>query len=61
MKQWTAICTLPGSPTFEHDSVAIIHLVEEDGELKILGFKDFSDPEKRGHFLKVLSEGGQIA
>ena len=52
--------TPPDGPTFEYDSVAIIPLVEEDGELKVLGFHDFADPEKRGYLLKRVSEG-QIA
>lgn len=31
----------------EYDSLSIFTLVEEDDELKVSEFKDFSDPEKR--------------
>jgi hypothetical protein len=31
----------------DSDSLVIITLVEEGGELKVSDFKDFSDPEKR--------------
>ena len=48
--------------TIEYDSIAIITLVEEDGEIKILEFKDIAiDPEKRTMFYKVLGGEGQIA
>lgn len=59
--QWTAVCTPHSGATFEYDSVAILTLVEEDEELKVLEFKDFTDPEKRSNFYKNLSPGGQIA
>ena len=52
--------TPPDGPVFEYDGVAIIPLVEEDGELKVLGFYDFADPEKRSYLLKKVGEG-QIA
>jgi hypothetical protein len=61
MTQWTALCTPPDGPKFEYDSVAIMTLAEEDGELKVLGFDDFADLEKRSHFYKMLSGEGQIA
>ena len=61
MIQYTAFCTPPDGATFEYDSVAIITVVEEDGELKILEFKDFTDPEKRSNFYKTLSQEKQIA
>ena len=60
MIRFTAHYIPPGGGTFEYDSVAIITLVEEDGELKILEFKDFTDPEKCGNLLKALSSEGQI-
>ena len=34
----------------DYDAVFIHTLGEEDGELKILGYKDFADPEKREKF-----------
>lgn len=61
MTQWTAVCTPIDGTTFEYDSVAIITFVEEDGEPKILEFKDFPDPEQRINFYKILSKEGQIA
>lgn len=33
----------------DYESLIIFTLVEEDGELKIDNFKDFSDPEKRSN------------
>ena len=53
--------TLRDGPVFEYDSVSIIDLVEEDGELKVLGFLDFADPDKRSYFHKTLSDKSQIA
>lgn len=35
---------------FDCDSAAIFSFVDEDGELKVVEAKDFSDPEKRGAF-----------
>jgi len=35
---------------FNYDAVLIFTFVEEDGKLKILDLKDFSDPEKRQAF-----------
>ena len=62
MTQWTSLCTPPNGPMFEYDSISIIHLVEEDGELKILEFHHFADQEKRSHFFyKTLAGGGQTA
>lgn len=55
--QWTASCTPHGRAAFEYDSVTILTLVEESGKLKIVDFKDFTDPEKRSNFYKTLSEG----
>ena len=59
--QFTALGTPIGGPTLEYDTVSIFTLVEEDGELKVLGYKEFSDPEKRGNFHKALFKEGQIA
>ena len=55
-KQWFALCTAPDGTTFEYESLAILTLTEEDGELKLLGYKEFTDPEKRRNFHKILSE-----
>ena len=40
--------TTADATPLEYESVVIHTLVEEDGELKILETKDFSDPHKRG-------------
>ena len=32
---------------FEYDFLAILTIVEEDGQLKIVDYKDFSDQEKQ--------------
>ena len=42
--------TTIGGVTLDCDSVFIISFVEEDGELKLLEIKDFSDNEKRKAF-----------
>ena len=34
----------------DYDTLSVITLLEEDGELKISHAKDFSDPEKRNKF-----------
>lgn len=36
--------------TFAYDTITILTIVEEDGELKVFRCKDFSDPEKRTAF-----------
>ena len=45
-----------------YDTVYIITLVEEDGELKILNMKDFPNPQQRNVFMagatKIAAEGG---
>jgi len=33
----------------DYDSLSVLTLIEENGELKIADIKDFSDPEKRGN------------
>ena len=48
--QGTAVFTLVDGTICEYDTVCIVSLVEEDGEVKILECKDFSDPYKRGAF-----------
>ena len=37
--------------TLSYDTLIIISLVEEDGELKVLCIKDFPDPQKRSAFM----------
>jgi hypothetical protein len=48
--QSTTIVTTAEGATFEYDTLCIHSFVEEDGELKLLRSKDFSDPEKRNAF-----------
>ena len=43
------MCHTVDGDTLDYDSLSIFTLVEEGGELKVDGFKDFSDPEKRGN------------
>lgn len=49
----------------DYDTVIIVTFVEEDGVLKVLECKDFSDPQKRGaihaEFAKVSAKGGPVA
>ena len=42
--------------TFNYDTVLIITLVKEDGELKVLHCKDFSDPQKRDAYLAGVAK-----
>ena len=35
------------STILEYDLLAILTIVEEDGQLKVVDYKDFCDPEKR--------------
>ena len=52
-------------PTLDYDSLAILTLVEEDGQLKVVDFKDFSDPEKRnnlhGWVAQALAKSSPLA
>lgn len=48
--QHTISCTTADGITYDYDSVGILTFVEEAGELKIIGAKDFADPDKRGAF-----------
>lgn len=47
--------------TLEYDAVAIVTFVDEDGKLKFLDCKEFTDPEKRSALhaeaAKVLEKG----
>jgi len=49
--QATAALTTVSGVTLPYETVAIITLVEEDGELKVLHCKDFADPQKRSAFI----------
>ena len=44
----TTLCRTVEGTTLDYDTLAIFTLVEEDGELKVLGVKDFANPEQRG-------------
>jgi hypothetical protein len=33
----------------EYDILALLTIVEEDGQLKVINYKDFCDPEKRSN------------
>lgn len=39
----------PDGEELGYDSLVVLTLVEENGEIKVAGVKDFSDPEKRGN------------
>ena len=41
------MCHTPDGDKIEYDSLSVFTVIEEDGELKVDEFKDFSDPEKR--------------
>ena len=45
--QASAIFTTIDGTTIDYDSLVIISFIEEDGQLKLLEMKDFSDPQKR--------------
>jgi hypothetical protein len=49
MAQSTVTCSVRDA-TFTADSARIISLIEEDGELKILQIKNFTDPQAHGAF-----------
>lgn len=55
--------TTTDATKLEYDSVIINTIVEEDGELKILENKDFSDPHKRDemHGWATKALGGSVA
>ena len=58
-------CTTNDGAILDYDSALIVTLTEEDGELKLLAAKDFSDPVKRGKFhawvAKALAKGDLAA
>jgi hypothetical protein len=46
MMQFTITCPASDSTPFNCDNAWILSLAEEDGELKILQVKQFSDPQE---------------
>lgn len=44
-----AVFHAPDGEELGYDSLVVLTLVEENGEIKVAGVKDFSDPEKRGN------------
>ena len=57
MTQSTATCSAHGT-TFSADSALILSLVEEDGELKILQLKQFTDPQAQSALESASAEAG---
>jgi hypothetical protein len=59
--QATGVFSFVDGTSCDYDTLIIISLVEEDGEIKILDIKDFSDPQKRSGFYaaaaKVVAKG----
>jgi hypothetical protein len=49
MTQSTVACSAHGT-TFSSNGACILSFVEEDGELKILQAKEFTDPQKYSAF-----------
>lgn len=51
--------------TLDYDSLSILSFAEEDGQLKVLEIKDFTDPEKRSAYhsaaAKALTGNGFAA
>ena len=42
----TAVCSTADGTVINYDAVDILSFIEEDGELRVVDIKDFSDPEK---------------
>lgn len=61
----TAVWSTADGTAVDYDTLLIFSFVEEDGELKVLEIKDFTDPEKRDAFhalaSKVRAKGGLVA
>lgn len=47
--QISAVFSTVDGANLDYDSLIILTLVEEGGELKVAKFQDFSNPEKRGN------------
>ena len=43
--QVTTVCTIINGTTIKNDSLCILSLVEEGGELKVSRVKEFTDPQ----------------
>ena len=56
MVQLSAVFHAVDGAVFDYDSLSIFTVVEEDGQSKVAGLKDFSDPEKRSKILVWLSQ-----
>jgi len=56
MTQLTGVVSTVYGATYTNDSVAIISFIEEDGELKVLRCKDFSDPQMRSVLLTEITK-----
>lgn len=46
-EQWSAVCYSHDGDKFEYDSLSIFDIIEEEGVLKVVRYRDFSDPQKR--------------
>jgi hypothetical protein len=61
----TAVWSTLDGKAINYDTVLIFSFVEEDGELKVVDIKDFSDAEKRNAFhteaSKALAQGIPVA
>lgn len=59
--QHSYLFTTADGATLEYDAVAIVSFIDEDGTLKLLDCKDFTDPGKRSAFYigaaKALDNG----
>jgi len=55
MTQGTAVASIADGTTFDYSCICIISLAEEDGELKVVGYKDFCDPQKRSTLLAWIA------
>jgi len=52
----TGVCSTVLGITLDYDSVSILSLAEEDGELRVVEFRDFSDPQKRSTFFAGIAK-----
>lgn len=61
----TAVCSTADGTVINYDAVDILSFIEEDGELRVVDIKDFSDPEKRNALhseaSKALAKGVPVA
>ena len=63
--QLSAVWSTPDGNTVDYDSLSILSFAEEDGQLKVIDMKDFTDPEKRSAYhaaaAKALAAQGGLA